>query len=215
MIVTCPLCGDDPAAYYSDSRRDYFQCQGCSLVFVDAEQRLNIAAEKAEYDLHQNCPNDKGYQQFLSRLVNPLLNHINVGAYGLDFGCGPGPAIKPMLFKHGVDVINYDPIYYPNEYCLSNNKAYDFITTTEVIEHVYQPDKVLPQLWDLLKSGGVLAIMTKLVIDKAAFSRWHYKNDPTHICFYSEETFLFIARQLNAKLVFVEKDVIFLFKSSK
>jgi len=52
--------------------------------------------------------------------------------------------------------------------------------------------------------------MTKRVLDKKAFSTWHYKNDPTHICFFSEATFQWTAEQLGMRLKVVEKDVVFL-----
>jgi hypothetical protein len=31
------------------------------------------------------------------------------------------------------------------------------------------------------------------VIDAQRFAHWHYKNDLTHVCFYSAETFDYIA----------------------
>ncbi|WP_143711219.1 methyltransferase domain-containing protein [Shewanella piezotolerans] len=52
---------------------------------------------------------------------------------------------------------------------------------------------LLRKLDSLLKPGATLVVMTKRVIDKAAFTQWHYKRDLTHICFYSIETFKWIA----------------------
>ena len=46
-----------------------------------------------------------------------------------------------------------------------------------------QPKLAIEQLLTRLKPRGFFAIMTKRVRDQAAFSQWHYKNDPTHIGF--------------------------------
>jgi len=55
--------------------------------------------------------------------------------------------------------------------------------------------------------------MTKLVRDVDAFSRWHYKNDPTHVCFFSVETWQWWARQMDAQLEILGADVILLQKT--
>jgi hypothetical protein len=54
--------------------------------------------------------------------------------------------------------------------------------------------------------------MTKLVQDYEAFARWHYKNDDTHICFFSRSTFEWLADQWQAELTFAGKDVILFYK---
>ena len=98
-----------------------------------------------------------------------------------------------MFNERGYSCNNFDIYYAPDE-CLLN-RQYDFITATEVIEHLSQPAKELDRLWSLLKPGGWLGLMTKRVTSLEAFARWHYKNDPTHICFYSLETFAWLGRQ--------------------
>lgn len=212
LLEVCPLCSsNDVAEYWQDRRRDYYLCLGCSLVFVHAAQHLSAELEKAEYDKHQNVIEDKGYQQFLSRLYQPMLKKIKAGDRGLDFGCGPGPVLSALFEQAGFSMSLYDPYYFTDEQVLENH--YQFITATEVIEHIYQPAKVLPKLWFLLEAGGTLGLMTKLVKSQKAFAQWHYKNDPTHVCFYSRETLTWLAAKLGAKLEFVGDDVILLCKS--
>ena len=67
-------------------------------------------------------------------------------------------------------------------------------------------------MWACLKPGGILGIMTKLVLDRKAFSTWHYKNDLTHVCFYSRDTFEWVATYLKADLEIIDKDVLLLTK---
>ena len=85
---------------------------------------------------------------------------------------------------------------------------YDFICATEVVEHLHHPGQELARLWALLGPGGWLGVMTKLVRDHAAFAGWHYKNDPTHVCFFSEMTWQWWARERGACLELLGADVI-------
>ena len=48
---------------------------------------------------------------------------------------------------------------------------------------------------------------------KAAFSRWHYKQDPTHVSFFSRETFTWLAARDGLTVEFIGNDVIILQKS--
>jgi hypothetical protein len=97
----------------------------------------------------------------------------------------------------------------------NNNKSgrYDVITLTEVIEHLANPWVELDKLWHLIKYNGVMGIMTKLVLNLASFKNWHYKNDPTHIAFYSLDTLDYLSDRLGAEIEIVAKDA-FIFKKT-
>jgi 2-polyprenyl-3-methyl-5-hydroxy-6-metoxy-1,4-benzoquinol methylase len=115
-----------------------------------------------------------------------------------------------MLRDAGHRVDLYDSFYYPDSRVLADN--YDFVSATEVVEHLHQPGPELERLWGLLRGGGVLAVMTKLVLDESAFSRWHYKNDPTHVVFFSQQTWQWWALQKSARLEQHGADVVLLHK---
>ncbi len=198
------------ALFDEDRNRRYWQCPSCALVFVEPGNLLSAQEEKAEYDLHENSPDDAGYRRFLSRLFDPLQHRLADTAVGLDFGCGPGPALSVMAAECGLSMNLYDPFYAPDRTVLDQH--YDFITATEVVEHLYHPAEELDLLWGMLNPSGILAIMTKLVIDLQAFKNWHYKNDRTHVRFFSQRTFQWLAEKWQAQLEFVDKDVIFLQK---
>ena len=176
------------------------------MVFVPPEQFLSAERERAVYDRHENSPNDEGYRQFLSRMFEPLAERLATGSRGLDFGSGPGPTLSIMFEEAGHTMAIYDPFYAPDPAPL--DKQYDFITATEVVEHLHHPRRELDRLWSCLEPGGLLGIMTKRVIDRDAFSRWHYKNDPTHACFFSTETFEWLAGYWQAELTIVGDDVV-------
>ena len=208
-VMHCPLCkGLKTVPFHEDQRRPYLRCCRCALVFVPPTYYLDRSAERAEYDLHRNAVDDPGYRAFLSRLALPLVARLAPGSSGLDFGCGPGPALAAILREAGHEVSLYDSFYQPERSVL--NRRYDFICATEVVEHLHQPGTELSRLWSLLKPGGVLGIMTKLVLGSEAFARWHYKNDPTHVCFFSEQTWRWWAREHGAQLELIGADVMLL-----
>lgn len=209
QVVPCPLCNcENTLEFHRDRRRQYLRCQRCLLVFVPSQFFLSPEQEKAEYDLHQNEVDDPGYRQFLGRLAEPLSQRLAVGACGLDFGCGPGPALAAMLREQGYGVSLYDIFYHPDPGVL--NERYDFVCATEVVEHLHCPGRVLEQLWQLLNPGGTLGVMTKLLRDQQAFAGWHYKNDATHVCFFSEQTWQWWAREYSAELERIGADVMLL-----
>ena len=207
----CPLCQTaEGRPFYQDSR-EYYRCPECYLVFVLPHQFLTPKEEKAEYDLHENSVNDPGYRHFLNRLFKPLLEHLAPYSYGLDFGSGQEPTLSVMFEEAGHSMEIYDPFYAQEIKPLQLN--YDFITASEVVEHLHHPRQELDRLWSCLKPNGSLGIMTKRVIDQQAFSSWHYKNDPTHICFFSIETFQWVADHWSATLTVPEKDVVLFTKT--
>ncbi len=211
---SCPLCKiKDINEFYTDKLRNYFHCPQCHLVFVPPTQFLSQKEEKARYDLHKNSPNDQNYRKFLKHLFLPMQKYISPRSHGLDFGSGPGPTLSVMFEEIGHTVSLYDYFYAKND--IMFKKQYDFITSTEVLEHLHHPKMDLDRLWCCLKPNGRLGIMTKLVINRERFKNWHYKNDPTHVCFFSKITFEWLAKQWNAKVEFIDTDVIIFLKNEK
>ena len=208
--MPCPLCHGNATFFFEDERRRYKQCEKCALIFVPTEFHLTREEEKAQYDLHENDPNDSGYRQFLSRLADPLLKKLSPNSVGLDFGCGPGPTLSVMFEEVGHQVALHDPFYQPNPTALK--ASYDFVTATEVLEHLQHPRRDLEAIWNCLKPGGWLGIMTKRAVDREAFAQWHYKQDPTHVCFWSSATLQWLADHWNAHLKLIEPDVALLQK---
>lgn len=210
-VPNCPLCNsEDSDSFFEDKKRIYLRCSHCHLVFVPERHWLNPEDEKATYDLHQNDAGDSGYRRFLSRLSTPLLERLDATRKGLDFGCGPGPTLSVMLEENGHQVDLYDPFYYNDPTVFGN--TYDFICATEVVEHLRDPNKNFKTMFNMLNPGGWLGLMTKLVIDDRAFRQWHYIRDMTHICFYSQRTFEYLAQRFDADLHFIADDVILLNK---
>jgi len=193
---TCPLCTQSSAFFCADKRRRFFLCAQCGLLSADVHSHLSLAQEKAEYDLHNNDPNDPHYRAFLTQLLDPLKPHLYAGMQGLDYGCGPGPTLSVMLREQGVLMQDYDPFYAPHEHLVQ--QQYDLVTCTEVVEHFNTPRLAWQALRQCLRPGGYLGIMTWLVPSTTPedFRRWSYKNDPSHVSFYQPQTLAWIGQQL-------------------
>jgi len=187
--------------------RSYFQCPRCELVFADPRSHLSREAEQAEYDLHENDPCDSRYRAFLSRLAEPLLTRLEPDMHGLDYGCGPGPTLSVMLAEQGMVVDDYDPIYAADPRLLL--RQYDFVTSTEVVEHFCRPASAWRQLASLVRPGGWLGIMTQLApADAETFAQWWYKNDPTHVSFYTAGAFDWLAESMGFTVEMIDVRVL-------
>lgn len=208
----CPLCQHANCVEFSeDKKRQYWRCPVCQFIYADPAARLDATAEVSIYQQHQNDPADVRYRAFLNKLAAPLLQRLaSTGLQGLDFGSGPGPTLSLMLREAGQQMAIFDPYFANNPDVLL--QQYDFICATEVIEHFYQPAREW-QLWlELLKPGGWLGLMTKMTDRVADFSQWHYKNDPTHVGFFSRDTFAYLATRDGFSLEIIEPDVILMQK---
>lgn len=209
----CPVCRAlAPQHLVRVHRRDYWRCEACEARFLDPRQRLTRQQEQAHYVHHENDPDDPSYRRFLSKLADPLLDRLEPGLSGLDYGCGPGPALAAMLREAGNDVALYDPIFRPDPAPLE--RTYDFITCTEAAEHFRNPAEEFDRLGSMLRPGGWLAIMTCFQTDDARFADWHYRRDPTHIVFYREVTFRTIAGQRGWTCDIPVKDVALMRKAT-
>lgn len=189
----------------------YWRCDRCSARFLQPDQRPAPTVEHAHYLTHRNDPDDPGYRGFLAKLADPLLERLPPAASGLDYGCGPGPALAAMLREAGHEVALYDPFFRPDPAALQ--RTYDFITCTEVAEHFHRPAQEFDRLDRLLRPGGWLAVMTGFQTDDARFVDWHYRRDPTHVVFYREETFRWIAARHGWGCEIPAKDVVLMRKS--
>lgn len=171
----------------------YFRCETCDLTFLDPAQRPSPEEERAEYALHRNDPDDVRYRAFLQQALDPLLPRLKPEAPGLDFGCGPGPTLSLMLAEAGHPTADYDPVFRSDPAVLI--RIYDFITCTEVVEHLHRPAEVFAHLDAMLAPGGFLSVMTERLTPGRDFASWRYRRQPSHVVFYSDRTMTWIAQR--------------------
>ena len=211
-MEVCLLCQNDsfqPEVKGPEDRWLHF-CENCKLVFEQKDNRPAPDEERERYLEHNNSIHHKGYVSYLNRAVKPALPWLNPGFRGLDFGCGPVPTLNRLLEKRGFTCEFYDPFFFP-EYPLG---TFDFIFATECFEHFFRPADELQKLSDLLNSGGILVVMTKLWNDTRKFKKWRYAHDSTHVVFYHEDTFRFIARHYGFKLLEIKNEKVIILQKA-
>ena len=210
ITFKCPLCkAIQVRAFDHAHQRDYFGCDVCRLVFLAPEQWLGFEDEIARYEAHENDPTDAGYRDFLSRVADPLVQLLQLGDMGLDYGSGPGPTLSLMLEEKGFPTANYDPVFAPDKTVL--RRSYDFITCTETVEHFFYPEKEFDGFHHVLRPGGWLAVMTEVWSEDLALLDWSYARDPTHVCFYHVETMMWLAEHYGWQMQSPHRNV-FLFQ---
>lgn len=107
-----------------------------------------------------------------------------------------------MFSELGFPTAIYDSFFWPDPTPLKT--TYDFIVASEVLEHFYQPMVDLELIWTCLKPGAWLGVMTQIFTPETDFSSWYYRRDPTHVVFYSRQTFQWIATHFGfTKLTYV------------
>jgi SAM-dependent methyltransferase len=202
LRLICPLClvsGQTTEVHGADRRR-YYLCGNCSLIFTDPEHDLSPAEAKAFYLTHENSSENSGYVNFLNRVVQPMLAHLDRGMRGLDYGCGPGPTVSLLVQRQGIACDDYDPLFADRPL----RPPYDFIFSTECFEHFRRPEVELRRISSLLRPAGLLGVMTERWTTLEAFANWYYTRDPTHVCFYHAKTLDFVCRQFSFTPVWMD-----------
>ncbi|MGM0568144.1 MAG: class I SAM-dependent methyltransferase [Elusimicrobiota bacterium] len=193
------MCKTDSGAYY--------KCAGCFSAFLDPAYYLSKHKEKARYDTHNNDPFDSGYKNFVMPIVSEIKKKFSAKDPGLDFGCGSGAPISAMLSEEGYKIHRYDPFFVNNKRLLKN--SYDYIACCEVIEHFHNPADEFNLLRKMLNKNGGLFCKTEIFSGDVDFEKWYYKNDPTHVFFYSREAFKFICEHFAFKSFEIRQRLIF------
>jgi len=151
------------------------------------------------------------YDVEVPKLLNKYLLKKSGGVF-CDLGCGDGALLSKLtksgifgsLWKvFGTDLsderleaaksVNTGVIFYKEDACCIKNLkegSVDFLTSTQVIEHVDSDESMLFEIKRLLKAGGTAYIST---VFKKKFGWYFYRNqgrwvlDPTHVREYTED----------------------------
>ena len=193
-MPSCLLChSKSTASYFKDKLHSFFECSNCGSVFRDPANFPSPSEEKERYLTHNNDVNDPSYQAFVSPITEAVASHFSNKAKGLDYGAGTGPVIAKILSDRGYTIELYDPFFHPNRNVL--DQAYDFVVCCEVIEHFHRPLDEFQRLFELLKPNGRLFCMTD-PLTQENFDLWYYKDDPTHVIFYTDENLEWIREKV-------------------
>lgn len=131
-----------------------------------------------------------------------MVGYVTIGRKGLDFGSGPSPVLAKILERdYGYDMDIYD-LFYATEK-VYQDRRYDLITSTEVVEHLADPLVFFKFARDHLREDGLLAVMTLFHPEEdEAILKSHYLRDMTHISFFSLKTMETVAALTGLEVVY-------------
>lgn len=201
-MTTCKICNNTTSQILDEkTKKIYHQCSTCSYIFLDKQFYIDITKEKLHYDKHHNNFESLGYvkmfEELIEEFVAPFNDEIKTA---LDFGCGEGEVLPILLEKNYITCSRYDLFYFPKK--VYEDRVYDLIVSTEVIEHLQNPMQILQELALHVRSGGYLLLMSAFHPNSVEeFLKWWYIRDITHIGFFNMSTFENVANQLSFNII--------------
>ena len=203
--MQCKICHKEVVHFFDDYMKvDTYHCKACVFMFKDTNAIISKEKELEVYQQHINSEENLGYfamfQEFIDKTFAPYEENIKDV---LEFGSGPTPVLASILKKRGLEVDIYDKFFAPEK--VYQDKQYDLITSTEVIEHIADVEELFQFFATHIKPQGYLALMTQFhPNDPEPYLKWWYRRDPTHITFYHPETFNVLAKKFGFRLLFCD-----------
>lgn len=208
--MQCPLCLSNNTNYIFEVRqRKFYKCDVCDLLFVDKIYFLSETDELKRYQSHQNN-REEGYVAFLNRILIPATDYLKLHFMVLDYGCGPNDVLAQLIREKGFKCDSFDPFFKPE----SQKSNYDFIFSTEVFEHFFNPKFEIEKLLNMLNINGYLGIMTDFWVDNEHLPNWYYIADPSHVVFYSINTFQYIETKYALNRIYTDNKRVIIWQKS-
>ena len=178
-IAACPAC-NHPETHYFVTKNNYSfnQCAECDFVFLNPMPNQEELNEQYTDDETEAEPtyNKSGSRLRRAFIKLPRFLPYALGKTTLDFGCGGGFIAYALSFiaksSSGIDISENAVAYAKrrfkraNYFCmdfvqlLETTDKYDFVYSSEVIEHVSDINLYMKTLAHLVKKGGYAYITT-------------------------------------------------------
>ena len=209
-----------PDVIYNSKKFTYLQCNSCKLIFIspfpdtkdfdkmyppEYQCGLDLTIQK---DLKIKLPGLRYDYAFQFDLIKRFASGKNI----VDYGCGNANFIVNAVnagykcdgVEYNLDFIkilkqnlNNVPLYTLDEFYI-DDKKYDVIRLSNVLEHLNHPKFVVDKLCDKLVNNGILIIegplednfsiayffrKTYFIVRKLIQKKWKVYHSPTHIFF--------------------------------
>ena len=187
--VACPACGRDEKEYLYERRGYTFvACRSCETMFVSPRPHQELVYDRYLTSLAEKFWNENVYPQSekarVEHIIMPRVKRILdlCDRYGVPFGCfmdigaGCGTFCDQIRLTGKFDrVIAIEPGPSPARSCrerglpviedfFENAEGYSghihVATSIECIEHVFDPEKYVRKVYEILSPGGIFIITT-------------------------------------------------------
>ena len=208
------------------------RCKNCDCVYVENPIHPNHLGEiyNSKYFSGDGMDDTVDYVENLNRqeyffekydyqMAGELKQYkIKKGSTWLDIGCALGNTLdwavdryhavtfgveysdigRQYSTKKGHEIIGVTTEEVPSKF----DGFFDVVTCYEVLEHLYEPNKVILDISRLLKDGGVFHYSTGAPPRDSEMLNWDYLRPEVHIVFYSPKCmeYLFVKNGLTPNL---------------
>jgi SAM-dependent methyltransferase len=227
----CPVCGESGARVWlrapdrfhgRQEKYTLLRCLGCSLVWLrnppkpeEMSQHYTEAYDKLISAAGENSPARWGFRQ------QTLANYKQRGAL-LDLGCSSGAFLeslpKDSWKLYGIEMSSESArtaqkrtgaqvfvghilgAAFPPE-------SFDVITCFDVLEHLYDPRRVMNKVAEWLKPGGIFYILVPNADSaegRVFGTYWHGLELPRHLFHYSPASLKFLAESAGLRELSLE-----------
>lgn len=225
---SCPSCGNNEAKFWLEAPDRFHggtrlfrlkRCPACSLVWLDEPPRPDEMGQYYGADYHRfiSSAGENSPQRWKDRR-KALSQHKSSGAI-LDLGCNSGAFLEslkgPDWNLYGVELSSetaklaeartgaqvfvgdiMDANFLP--------ESFDVITCFDVLEHVYEPRKVIAKVKEWLKPGGIFYVLVPNIDSgeaRAFRSYWYGLELPRHISHFSPASLKSVAVSAGLEVV--------------
>jgi len=225
----CAFCGSISCRAGVAGDRQYYACASCGGIFLDRSLLLNPEDERQRYLLHENTLENSSYREYLGHFIDAIMDFPDVSEITsknwkiFDYGSGPEPSLVKLLREQGFDARGRDPYFLPDTEAFPEGA--DLVTCLEVVEHFANPLQDFVLAAECLRVGGFFAIGTHLLDDgiqtdvpesgpvlSDRFISWWYRQDPTHISFYSRKALCLVAKEAGLSWMGTAAPHVYLFR---
>lgn len=205
---------------YTDKPYNLEYCDNCSLILTSpipsSDELTNIYNNKYAYDVHLLVEKEKIFRaKKTARYINTLKGIKTV----LEIGSMYGFLLKLLedfqLICTGIELDKKAA-----EYCISNNlsiinsslesflennnKTYDLVVMSHVLEHIINPEKQLQSLRELINNKGMIIIIvpnSSSLTAKIFGKYWGYWQVPIHITHFNKKSLKYILQASGFKVI--------------
>lgn len=158
----CPCCEQEVVFIARNSwLRDYFKCPKCGS--IPRERALMLTIEKhypkwKELKIHESSPVNRGHSVRLKKQAREYIasQYYPEKVLGTTVGSFRNEDLENQTFP---------------------DNSFDLVITSDVMEHIYEPDIAFKEIYRTLKPGGAHIFSVPLINKHNPTQRWANKKD--------------------------------------